>query len=70
MGVTGRLLELASRSPAVLLVPVPGRSDLRRAAEDVLDRTGWPRAASPAHAAVLLVCGTPGPELAAAVDVA
>ncbi|WP_166503428.1 hypothetical protein [Modestobacter italicus] len=37
--------------------------------EAELDRRGWPQAMSPADTDVLLVLGTPGPELAAAIDV-
>jgi hypothetical protein len=63
VGLTARLLSVAARRPHVLLVPVPGYASVRWAAEDSLDRLGWPRAASPADADVLLCCGSVGPEL-------
>ena len=70
MGLTSRLLSAAARRPHVLLVPVPGQASVRRAAEDALDSLGWPRAASPAEADLLLCCGPLGPELAGPVEVA
>lgn len=70
MGLTGRLLSAAARRPHVLLVPVPGHAPVRWAAEDALDSLGWPRAASPAEADLLLCCGPLGPELAGPVEVA
>jgi hypothetical protein len=70
LGLTDRLLSVAARRPHVMLVPVPGYVTMRWAAEDALDRRGWPRAASPAAADILLCCGPVGPQLAGAVDVA
>jgi hypothetical protein len=70
MGLTARLVSAAARRPCVLLVPVPGHTSVRWSAEDALDRLSWPRAASPAEAEVLLCCGSLGPQLAGAVDVA
>ncbi len=70
MGLTERLARTAARRPHVLLVPVPGHRPVRWAAEDALDALGWPRAASPAAADVLLCCGEPGAELAHHVEVA
>jgi hypothetical protein len=70
MGLTTRLMSAAARRPCVLLVPIPGHTSARWAAEDALDRLGWPQAASPAAADVLLSCGPIGPQLAGLVDVA
>jgi hypothetical protein len=70
VGLTTRLLSAAGRRPHVLLVPIPGHTSLRWSAEDALDRLGWPRAASPAEADILLPCGPLGPQLAAVVDLA
>lgn len=70
MGVSRRWVHLAYARPHVLLVPVPGHGDVRRAAERWLDDQRWPWATSPADADILLVCGPTGPELAACVDIA
>jgi hypothetical protein len=70
MGLTDRLLSAAARRPHVMLVPAPGHATVRWAAEDALDRLGWPRAASPAAADILLCCGPVGPQLTGPVDVA
>jgi len=70
VGLTERLLSAAATRPHVLLVPVPGRSDLRWAVEDWLDAQGWPQAASPAGADLLIECGTPAVELAERADAA
>jgi hypothetical protein len=53
----------------VLVVDAPATSALRWRAEAELDRRGWPVASTPAEADLLLVLGTPGRELSAAVDV-
>lgn len=63
----GRLRSFARPRP--LLVEVPGATGLRWAVESQLRELGWVAAAGPAEADVLVVCGQPGPELAAAVDV-
>ena len=63
-------MSAAARRPHALLVPVPGHAPVRRAAEDALDSLGWPRAASPAEADVLVCCGRAGQELASHVEVA
>ncbi len=64
----GLIERLAARRPHVLLVPVPGATASRLAAEAAVARTGGVVATSPADADVLLVAGGPGPELAAAVE--
>ena len=64
----GARLRLIAR-PRPLLVEVPGSTGLRWAVESQLRDLGWVVAASPAEADLLVVCGRPGPELAAAVDV-
>jgi hypothetical protein len=56
--------------PRPLLVAVPGSTGLRWTVEAHLRELGWVTAATgPAEADLLVVCGDPGPELAAAVDV-
>lgn len=62
------LRRMAVRRPHVLLVPVPGATGVRLAAERLLRERGWPLADSPAAADILLVCGQPGRSLADAVD--
>jgi hypothetical protein len=52
----------------VLVVEVPGHWTTRVNLERAIRERGWHRALSPADADVLLVCGVPGAELAAAVD--
>lgn len=69
MGLTARLRAAAVRRPHVLIAAVPGHRDVRAAAERLLVDRGWPRAASPADADVLLVCGTLGPGMSAAIEV-
>lgn len=68
MGVTARLVRFGYACPRPLLVAVPGATRVRLAVEQTLRRRGGVAAASPADADTLLVCGEPGPELAAAVD--
>ena len=68
MDVIGRIRAWALASPRILVVDAPGTRALRWTVEAELDRRGWAHALSPADADVLLVLGTPGPELAAAVD--
>lgn len=70
MVLRGRLLSVATARPHVLLVSVPGHRAVRWAAERFLVAAGWPTAASPAEADVLLVCGDPGDELGPLVEVA
>ncbi|WP_141566625.1 hypothetical protein [Pseudonocardia sp. N23] len=52
----------------MLLVVSRGGTGVRLALEAELSRRGWPIAAGPADADVLLVAGAPGPELGSALD--
>ncbi len=69
MGLSDRVAALATRHVHALLVEVPGHRRLRIAVERGVRGRGWQPAVSPADADVLLVCGSPGPRLQAAVDV-
>ncbi|WP_018653876.1 hypothetical protein [Actinomadura flavalba] len=64
------LTAYAAGRPSALLVGVPGAAAVRLAAEAEVRRLGWASASSPASASVLVVCGDPGPSLAAAIDAA
>ena len=68
MDLTALLLRTAARRPHVLVVAVPGATDVRLAVEAALARRGWPVATGPADTDVLAVAGAPGPELAAVID--
>ncbi|WP_431932252.1 hypothetical protein [Micromonospora sp. RP3T] len=69
MGLTGDVLaRWAARRPHLLLAAVPGATGARLAVEAHADRAGWPLAASPADADLLVVAGEPGAELAAAIE--
>ncbi|GAA1210049.1 hypothetical protein [Pseudonocardia alaniniphila] len=68
MDLTARLLRFAAARPHVLVVPAVGGTAQRLAVEAELARRGWPVAPSPADTDVLVVAGTPGPELAAVVE--
>lgn len=68
MDLTALLLRVAARRPHVLVVAVPGATDVRLALEAALARRGWPVATGPADTDVLAVAGAPGAELAAVVD--
>lgn len=70
MGLRDTLLRIGTAAPHVLVVPVPGAAPLRWAVEQWLDAQGWPRAASPADADLLVECGVPGPQLAPRIAVA
>ena len=52
----------------VLLVEVPGNSDVRMGVEAAIAAAGHVLAVHPAESDVLLVCGTPGPELRTVID--
>ena len=60
--------RLATARTAVLVAEVPGWAATRCAVEREVRTRGWRLADSPADADVLVVCGRPGPRLAAAVD--
>jgi hypothetical protein len=66
--LTALLLRVAARRPHVLVVAVPGATDVRLALEAALDRRGWPVATGPADTDVLAVAGASGHELAAVID--
>ncbi len=68
MGLTSLLARLAGARLHVLLVEPPGHLPTRVAAERAVADRGWVLAATPAEADVLLLLGTPGPELRAAAD--
>lgn len=68
MGLTDRLATLAVRGAHVLVVEVPGFWQVRAAVERAALDRGWHLASAPAGADVLVVCGRPGPQLAAALD--
>ncbi|MFI7427666.1 hypothetical protein ACIBPB_11840 [Micromonospora sp. NPDC049836] len=69
MGLIGnRLAAWAARRPHLLLAAVPGATAARLAVEARARRYGWPLAASPADADLLVVAGEPGLELAAAIE--
>ncbi|MCP2343820.1 hypothetical protein [Actinomadura rupiterrae] len=68
MGLRGVLLRYAARRPRPLVVPVPGFTAVRLAAEAELRHRGWRPALSPAEADLLVVCGSPGHGLARAID--
>lgn len=65
----GLLARWAGRRPHVLLVPVPGRPDLRLCVETAISAMGGVLSASPADADLLVVAGAAAPELCDAVNV-
>jgi hypothetical protein len=69
MGLRGRVAWFALARPHVLVVVAPDGRGVGSVVESVLLRRGWPLARSPADADLLVVAGSPGPELAAAVEV-
>jgi len=68
--VRGLLLRAGTSRPHVLVAALPGATPVRLAAEDLLRRRGWPAARNPAEADILLVAGTPGEDIGAAVEAA
>jgi hypothetical protein len=66
--MTQRLARAASGRLHVLAVEPPGHFTTRIAVEHEVTRRGWVLAHTPAEADVLLVLGSPGPELRAAAD--
>ena len=67
MDVAAFLRRVATPRPMVLAAP--GAHRTRFAVEAALRTRGWVAVDSPARADVLVVCGDPGPELTAALDV-
>ncbi|MGH3764821.1 MAG: hypothetical protein ACRDTX_06685 [Pseudonocardiaceae bacterium] len=68
MGLTRFLLRVAAARPHVLLVEAPGGTRVRLTVERELRQRGWPAAASPADADVLVVAGPLGPRLEPLAD--
>ena len=68
MGLRQRLVSAAVSRAHVLVVETPGSWRTRVAAERAVESRGWSLATSPADADVLLVCGAPDADLAAAID--
>lgn len=68
MGLRQRFVSYAVGGAHVLAVEVPGSWPVRVALEQAMAARGWRAALSPADADVLVVCGEPGEQLAAAVD--
>lgn len=69
MDLISRLRRSAVARPRVLVVDAPGTTLLRWSIEEGIDRRGWSLASSPAETDLLLVLGTPGEELAEAIEV-
>lgn len=65
MDIRKLLIEQAVRGAHVLVLEVPGWERVRMRVELESKARGWRLALSPADADVLLICGVPGPELAA-----
>ncbi|MEU7737781.1 hypothetical protein AB0B51_32730 [Streptomyces griseus] len=63
MDLTRALLRLAARTSHVLIVPVPGAARLRMDVEDAVGSRRWREASGPADTDLLIVAGTPGPEM-------
>lgn len=68
MDLIARLRRWVVGRPRVLLVDAPGQRVLAWEVEAEVDRRGWELALSPADTDLLVVLGSPGPELARAVD--
>jgi hypothetical protein len=67
VGLSERLLRVATTRPPYLLVGVPGQARLRCLVERTLREQGWPPATSSAGASVLVVAGSVPDGLADAV---
>ncbi len=63
MDVTSALLRFASGRPHALLLETPGGTAARLAVEVELRRRGWPAAASPAQADIVVLVGPSGTQL-------
>lgn len=68
MDLTRTLLRVGATRPHVLLVEVPGGTEARLAMERELRHRGWPSAASPADADVIVVAGPVEDPVAGIVD--
>ncbi|MER6946133.1 hypothetical protein ABT294_19080 [Nonomuraea sp. NPDC000554] len=67
MGLSGWLLRRAAARPRAFVVGVRYGTRTRLLVEGELGRRGWGDALSPGEAGLLVVCGLPGDDLAAAV---
>ncbi|MCV7154496.1 hypothetical protein [Mycolicibacterium pyrenivorans] len=68
MVLTEPLARLAVRRTHVLPVEIPGHWQTRAALQRQTLARGWRTAVTPADADVLAVCGVPGPEMSAVID--
>ncbi|MDY6811352.1 MAG: hypothetical protein SW127_20440, partial [Actinomycetota bacterium] len=68
MGLRTLVARVAARRVHVLVVGVPGRRSLETAVDRTIRERGWVVADVPADTDVLAVCGSPGPQLAEAID--
>ncbi|MEN8706174.1 MAG: hypothetical protein ABF306_08560, partial [Nocardioides marinisabuli] len=68
MGLRDLVVRAATSRPRVLVVEMPGAARARMAVERELDRRGWPTAAAPGSADVLLLAGEVLEPLAPAVE--
>jgi hypothetical protein len=66
--LTSVLLRVAAQRPHVLVVPAVGGTAARLAVEASVARRRWLFATGPADADLVVVAGTPGPDLSAAVE--
>ncbi|MFJ9751250.1 hypothetical protein [Streptomyces chartreusis] len=68
MDLRARLRRTAMNLPAVLVVTLPGATELRLETEAEVRRRGWPVAGAPAASDLLVVCGVPAPQDAEWLD--
>lgn len=68
MGLSATALRLAAAHPHALLAVAPGATAVRLEVERRLRERGWPEAAAAADADLVVVCGSPGRQLADAVE--
>ncbi|MDT9698400.1 hypothetical protein [Streptomyces sp. P17] len=61
MDLRGLLRRTAMRRPAVLVVALPGATEIRLEVEAEVRRCGWPAAGAPAGADLMVVCGASEP---------
>ena len=68
MGLRSLATWSITARPHALIVQAPGSFHLRVAAEQAIDAAGWCQAETVADADVLLVTGSPGPEMGTIID--
>ena len=68
MGLRSLATWSITARPHALIVEAPGSFQLRVAAEQAVDAAGWCRSETVADADVLLVTGSPGPEMGTIID--